>query len=211
MTVPKLILTLLPPPLSVDHATLFGMGQDSFADARHPMVDGRPHRPGFEPAEARRAIRLALSAALSRLADPTLQSRISGRVASSSRTALDEFRPSPRALTQVRDQDASAADAIARLAICRVINATSAIPFDHPLRALAGRVLFVDVGLLSNLLEVAEPSVADLPIPLKALLLDHFGAPCVLHVDGAPVRFPTPPLRVVDSPSSAHSRPAFLS
>lgn len=184
MTTPKLVLTLLPPPLSVDHAVLFNMGQAGFADPRHGTVAGRPLRPGFEPVEATRAIRMAVSAALHRLGDATLRSRITGALSGQRRLHADELRPSEAALKRVSEQDGDAARAIGRLAVCRVINAVSEVPASHPLRTLSGRVLLVDVNLVSLLSEVADPALADAPTALRELLLENFAAACVLHVDG---------------------------
>ena len=195
MSNPKLVLTLLPPPLILDHAVLYAMGQVGFADPRYGTRDGRPVRPGFEGSDATRAIRLAVSGALHRLSDGGLRGKIATLLSSRRRMHVDELHPSEMALTRVSDQDADAARAIANLAICRVINTVDQIPPGHPVRTLAGRVILVDVNLIALLSEIAHGDTADLPVPLRDLLLENFGTPCVLHVDGVqiPARLPPPP------------------
>lgn len=196
MANPKLILTLLPPPLSIDHAVLFTMGQEGFADSRQVTRDGRPVRPSFERPEATRAIRLALSSALSRLSDAGLRARITQLLGANRRLHADELRPSEQALKRVHEHDPDAARAIGALAVCRVIAPVDRIPVGHAVRALSGRVLLVDVNLIAALGEIAEPAEADAPGPLRELLLDNFGTACVLHLDGVAIAPPRPVIPV---------------
>ncbi len=195
---PHLIVTLLPPPLGIDHAALYVMGQPGLADPRHGTRGGAPVRPGFSPAEAVRAVRLATSSCLSRLSDMTVRHRIDGALSGRRRLHADELRPSHAAVRRIADHDPHAARAVMELAVIRILAPLETIPAAHPIRVLAGRVLLVDVGLISHLCEIAHAGLADQPGSLKELLLDNVGAPCLVHLDGseiAPPRLLGPPER----------------
>lgn len=193
MTAPRLILTLLPPPLSIDHAVLYVMGQPALADPRHGTVGGIPVRPGFDPGEATRAVRMAMSAVLSRLSDVGVRHRVSSALTGRRQLYADELRPSLAAVRRVGDLDPHAARAITELAVIRLIAPLGEIVAGHPIRALTGRVLLVDVDLIAQLCEIADPGLCDQPGRLKDLLFDNFGAACVLHFDASAV----PPPRLV--------------
>jgi hypothetical protein len=187
---PHLILTLLPPPLSIDHAVLYAMGQPGLADARLGTRGGVPIRPGFTPGEATRAVRLATSSCLSRLSDTGLRQRIDGALSGRRRLYVEELRPSHAAVRRCGDLDPHAARAVMELAVIRVIAPVGDIAVGHPVRVLASRVLLVDIGLISNLCEVADPGLSDQPGPLKDLLIDNVGAACLLHFDGSEMPAP---------------------